>query len=103
MRPGVTLPTLPSLFLWTHYYEPSLVASNAGLRGKFVHTLYRQECGPALDWMGYCGGSERFSYWLGRDDILAALVHFGLTDVPIGFEQPDHPNGPSFALVALRT
>jgi hypothetical protein len=35
-------------------------------------------------------------------DILACLRHLGWTDIRVNFEVPDHPNGPCFAVVAMR-
>jgi hypothetical protein len=105
--------TSDRLFLWTHYYDRNLISSNSGLShkfskgtsaeyGGFQHVLYRQSYKQALKWGGFCGGSHEFSHWMSREDILACLKHFGLSHIQIGFEQPNHPNGPSFALVAIR-
>jgi hypothetical protein len=102
------------LFIWTHYYDQAIISKNPKLAHKFSsgmpneyagfqHTLYRQEYKAALNWIGFCGGSEEFSHWLSRDDILACLRHFGLNDIQTNFEQPDHPNGPGFALTAVRS
>lgn len=101
------------LFIWTHYYDQAIISKNPNLAHKFLngtskeyagfkHILYRQEYKTALNWTGFCGGSETFSYWLSRDAILACLKHFGMKDIQINFEAPDHPNGPSFALTATR-
>lgn len=102
------------LFIWTHYYDHAIISSNPKLVSKlsngvvanyagFRHTLYLQQYKTALDWTGFCGGSELSSNWMSRDDILACLEHFGLNDIRVNFEQLDHPNGPSFALVAIRS
>jgi len=102
------------LYIWTHYYDRTLISSNPALAYKFTnslsaefagfrHTLYRQEYRAALDQMKFCGGSASYSHWLTRDDILAGLTHFGFRDIRINFEAPDHPNGPSFALTAVRS
>ena len=101
------------IFIWTHYYDRRIISANANLRHKFVdsspanyagfqHTLYRQEYKKALEWSGFCGGNANNSHWMSRDDILACLKHFGLKNIEISFEAPDHPNGPSFALMAVR-
>lgn len=102
------------LFLWTHYYDHAIISNNPNLAHKFSsgvladyagfrHKIYRQEYKAALDWQGFCGGGEVFSYWLSRDDILASLKYFGLKDIQTNFEHVDHPNGPSFALTAVRS
>lgn len=101
------------IFIWTHYYDKGIISSNPNLAHKFSrntpaeysgfrHTLYHQEYKEALKWAGFCGGSESHSNWLSRDGILACLRHFGLSNIQINFEQPDHPNGPSFGLIAVR-
>ncbi len=101
------------IFLWTHYYDPEILARSPGLAARFPssteaeyagfrHTLHRQEYATALNSMSFCGGNNRFSCWMRRDEILACLKHFGLQNIQINFDTPDHPNGPSFALVATR-
>ncbi len=101
------------IFIWTHYYDQGIISANPNLRHKFVdsypasyagfqHTLYRQEYKKALEWSGFCGGNTDNSHWMSRDDILACLKHFGFKDIQISFDAPDHPNGPSFALTAVR-
>ncbi len=91
--------------LWTHYYDPNIVRcarSQEAEYGGFVHTLYSRVYGDALNWFGFCGGCNPYSYWLSRDDIIGAFKHFGLTEITIGREEPHHRNGPAFTLVASR-
>lgn len=100
------------LYLWTHYWDPR-IHSDPNLRHKFPschasevqgfrHTLYRQEYQTSLDHLGFCGGSDVFSYWLNRDDLLKGLCYFGFCDLRIGCEQPDHPHGPCLGVVATK-
>ena len=100
------------LYLWTHYWDPMLL-SNPGLRHKFPshapaetlgfkHTLYRQEYQASLDHRGFCGGSDSFSHWLNRAELLSSLSYFGFTDVRIGHEQREHPNGPCLGIIASK-
>lgn len=102
------------LFIWTHYYDQEIISKNLNLAHKFSsgilneyagfkHTLYRQDYKAALNWAGFCGGNETFSYWLDRDDILRCLRYFGMNDIQTNFEDPAHINGPSFALTAVRS
>lgn len=102
------------LFLWTHYYDADLVAKNrawaarfsgygTATYGGFSCTVYRHNYHAALSWRGFRGGSAHYSLWLGRDDILACLRHFGFDKIEIGFDAPDHPHGPSFAVAAVRS
>jgi hypothetical protein len=101
------------LFLWTHYYDRDIINNDARLTSKFStsvsaelggfrHTLYRQNYQVALDWAGFCGGSEEYSHWLSRGDVLTCLEHFGFSQLEIGFDEPHHPNGPAFAVAARR-
>ena len=101
------------VFIWTHYYDRAVLAQAPHLTQKFTgsttaerdgfrHTLHRFQYAEALNSQGFCGGSSEYSHWLSRTDILACLKHFGLSDIQINFDDPAHPNGPSFALVAIR-
>lgn len=103
------------IFLWTHYYDPEIVAQSPELAARFPsegvtvnyrgfeHTVYRQEYLTTLNWQGYCGGVSPYSLWLSRHDILACLEHFGFDDLRIGFEDPQNFAGSSFAVAATRT
>jgi hypothetical protein len=101
------------VFLWTHYYDEPVIGSTLALSAKFSgssqaehqgfeHALFHYEYQAALDWSGFCGGSAPSSRWMTRADILRCLDHFGFCDIRTGHEQPDHPNGPSFAVVARK-
>ncbi len=101
------------LFLWTHYYDADACAhgSDAANHLKesqtcswkgFRHTLVRYEYLDALKSDTFCGGPAPLSHWLPRTDLLAALEYFGFRDIRILSEEPNHPHGPSFSLVASR-
>lgn len=101
------------VFLWTHYYDRELLAERPSHLARFTrslsdehegfrHTLHRQEYRAAPFVAGFCGGSAPFSHWMTREDILAGLRHFGMTDIRVGCEAPRGQNGPSFAVVAQR-
>lgn len=105
--------TCNQIMLWTHYYDAEALAQKPHIYQRFAegksatvegfqHQLYRQEYGAALGWSGFCGGSSQFSHWMPRADILACCQHFGFQQIQINFDQPDHPNGPCFALVASK-
>jgi SAM-dependent methyltransferase len=99
-----------SLFLWTVFYDPAFVAKNPVPGAKFsdavqtehagfAHTVHRFNYGPSLDWKGFCGGGDVYSYWMEKDQILGALAQFGFTD----FRTEEHPNiHGSALLVAAR-
>ncbi len=101
------------LYLWTHYYDAARIGARRDLAfrfapgepaeaGGFRHTLYRRSYGAGWFSRRSFGGSARTSCWLTRADILGALAHFGWTGIEVNFEQPDHPHGPCFALIARR-
>lgn len=101
------------IFLWTHYYEEARVAREPNLAQRFTgaittfsdsfrHTLHRFDYADVLATPAYCGGGAGFCYWLERSDLLRALEHFGFAHVEVGFENVDHPHGPSLALIATR-
>ncbi len=103
----------PSVYLWTHYFDegrlkenpliwPKFGARESARRAEFEYTLHRYEYGAALDWQGFSGGTDLYSHWLTRDDILGCLASVGMGHVQIAFDDPEHPNGPAFALVARR-
>jgi hypothetical protein len=101
------------LYLWTAYYDEAQIAKRPKLAARFrgssqathagfAHALYQYRYQTALFLPGFSGGSAPHSHWLTRDTILAACRHFGFTGIETAFEEPDHVNGPAFALVATR-
>ncbi len=102
-----------TLFLWTHYYDDGVIGASETLRAKFTAqrtdlvggvpvTLHRYEYGAVRGSEAFCGGSAEFSHWLERETILATLERLGFSRLQIGFDAPEHPNGPSLAIVAQR-
>lgn len=103
------------LFLWTHYYDKALIEANGAIGpdrfhppesrtvAGFKHEVNRFNYGAWATKKGFCGGMASTSCWLSRDAILDALKYFGFKNIQIAHDQKDHPNGPSFALVALRS
>jgi hypothetical protein len=63
----------------------------------------RRDYGEALRWEGFCGGGASSALWLTRESLFQALSDIGFVTEAIGFDAPDHPNGPALALVAQRT
>lgn len=95
-----------ALFLWTVFYDPEFVAKNPVPGAKFSealeqehagfkHTVHRFNYGPSLDWKGFCGGGDVYSYWMEKPAILGALEQFGFRD----FRTEQHPNVHGSALV----
>jgi hypothetical protein len=105
--------TTDRIFLWNHYHDSEVVQRDPNLARRFPsssraehdgfpHTLYRYEYQEALQFKSFCGGSAPFAHWLSRADILTYLEQLGFKDVRIGFDEPNHPHGPCFALAVQR-
>jgi hypothetical protein len=103
----------PRLYLWTHYFDearvrarPKLAARFDGIVGAveqgFPHTLHVHRYQAAPFRPSFSGGSHAVTHWLSREDVLGLLRHLGFGDLQIGCEEPDHPNGPAFGVVARR-
>ncbi len=101
------------LFIWTHYYDNSLISDRKELRHKFspislleydgvLYEYSTQSYKESLNWLGFCGGPKPVSKWLTRDSIIKALKHYGFKDIKIGFDHQGHPNGPAFAICAQK-
>jgi hypothetical protein len=101
------------LFLWTHYYDRSIISRNRKLAARFTpghqsvyagfqHQLFRYDYGGSFRLGRFCGGSRPYAHWMSREEIVACLKHFGFGEIRTSFEEQDHPNGPAFALIALR-
>lgn len=102
-----------AVYLWTHYYDEALLARSQELSARIVagetaefdgyrHTVHRFQYGGALELKHFCGGNRAEARWMTRDGILGALAHFGFSTVHPYYDQPDHPNGPAFSIVARR-
>jgi SAM-dependent methyltransferase len=96
-----------SVFIWTHYYDPDLLTPKLRVRFRaaeereyegFRHALYEYEYENALDWRGFCGGSETSSRWMTLKDIVRCCEHFGLSVTELN--RSVHPHGPVVVLAA---
>lgn len=102
------------IFLWTHYYDGQIIQANPKLapdfsppetrtHGGFEHQLYRHQYAAALERQDFCGAGSQYTNWLTRDQLLAAMQHFGFDSIQIAHEQPDHIHGPALSLLATRS
>ncbi len=100
-----------SLFIWTHYFDESLIANSRLSLARFGAPEERNFDGfhyeqrelsydRPRDASDFIGGPEPGSNWLSKADIVAALRHFGFSEIRVGFEEPEHFNGPSLAIAA---
>ena len=94
-----------ALFVWTHYYDKTLIESNEIAREKFSgawtanhagfeHTLHAYGYGDALDWKGFCGGGSESCNWMEKGEMLRAFERFGFRLVEERSEA-DHVHGPA--------
>lgn len=101
------------VFIWTQYYVHERLAaighmkhrfrqSHAAEHAGFRYTAHRYEYGDFLDTTRFAGGSDEYSHWLGRDDLLGALRHAGFTEIEVGEDDVEHTNGPCISLVARK-
>ena len=97
--------------IWTHYFDESLVAGNPKLIHRFEegietsshgfsHKLYKYDYAEERELEYFNGGNAPHSCWMSRDAILACLETFGFSSIQIGVDEPDHPNGPAFCVLA---
>lgn len=100
-----------SLFLWTHYFDEQVISTNTRQRHRFAGpreitwkgfraVAYHREYGAVTKTPRHLGGSATYSLWLKRDDIVAALKYYGMSDIIIHEDQPKHVNGPAITLFA---
>ena len=104
------------IFVWSHYYDKEIIQEHYkqyrfSEDGKvtfegFSCPAYLQGYGneSRLENPNFIGGSESYSHWIRRDDMLACLKHFGFTDIRIHpqHDTPHHPNGPCLAIMAFK-
>jgi hypothetical protein len=100
------------VFLWSHYYQEGLDCERIKSREftrvpgvclqGFQCDLFRLQYGSYLRDGRYRGVVDSYAHWMKRDDVLAALRHFGLTEIDIPFEDTLHPFGAHFTVLARR-
>lgn len=101
------------LFIWTHFYDQDRIAALGPGTQQFstpfeikrdghVYKVSKRAYQTALSWAGFCGGSSEYALWLDRVSLLSALRDAGFSDIKIGSEDLDHPNGPAITLLATR-
>ena len=101
-----------NLFLWTHFHDREridrdpdvarfFVSSRESEHAGFSHELHRFQY-VDKKWGGFCGGTAVHSHWMTKAGILEALGHFGLDRIETAHEDPNHPHGPCFSLLARR-
>jgi hypothetical protein len=104
-----------ALFLWTHYMSEEAMPPKDPRRGAFRNSierrtfhgvevrLYPRSYHRAEENASFCGGLYDDHRWLHREDLIAVLGALGFGSIEIAHDQVDHPNGPSFSLLARRS
>ncbi|HEX2028329.1 MAG TPA: class I SAM-dependent methyltransferase [Nitriliruptorales bacterium] len=101
------------VFLWTHLYDPVVMARRPDVAARFSGTTrleqagttctgYRYEYREGRGLPSFCGGPLPHSHWITRDALLEALRAFGYTHVEVAFDEPDREHGPALAVLAWR-
>ena len=107
-----------NLYLWTHYFEPDATRWAPAVRqrlpekwsavdvtltsGALTARARQQYYLESREWDGFTGGAGPSSFWLHRDDLVDALGTLGYAEIEIAHEQPQHPNGPAFSILARK-
>ena len=90
-------------FVWTHYFDPARGPARTAHRGErqgFEAIYWRNDYGEKGN--QFWGGVDGLANWMEKDAILEAFRRFGLDQVTVLEDTPDHPNGPAFTFVAQR-
>lgn len=106
--------TSDKVFIWTHYYDPSLVGNYPALNGKFSgsrimendgfsYTAHQFEYLQSLEWSGFCGGSSPHSLWIEKRTMLDLFAKYNFNKVDIFFDDQSHPFGPNICFLAEKS
>jgi len=96
------------IVIWTHVYDDDV---GGDLEARFdapvtkghdgvSYRLHPYRYEAALDWSGFCGGTQPTAAWIERDDLLAMIDRLGF-EVVLRRDQ-DHPHGPTITLALAR-
>ena len=94
------------LLIWTHYFDDINSTRNKitsfssakpyTYKGE-VYTYHKQNYGTGFHNSTYCGGTENYSHWMSRTDIVKALTNFGYSKIHTIYDG-DSINGPCILL-----
>lgn len=102
-----------SILLWTHYYDGDIISASPLISHKFAMEPtfmeargrkweMRKQCYlEALEWGGFSGGAEQYSYWLTRSTLIGYLEDLGFS-LSVTGESSTHPHGPALTIFASR-
>lgn len=100
--------------IWTHYFEPEVVAADPSQTRMFVpeletvawhgheFELHRRNYLESLQWGGFCGGPESSALWMEREDLMTVLTELSYPRIDVLHDDLGHPNGACIMLFAER-
>lgn len=101
------------IFVWSHFFDDAAMPITDMRRSHFTReTIEREYKGAHLTYHvrsygsmshsgAFCGGIHGNSVWLELPQVSALLEQNGY-HLTLGFEQPDHANGPAACFIAVR-
>jgi hypothetical protein len=102
-----------TVFIHTHYFDEAIIRNNQELScvfdsrrderrewNGFSAVLHHKSYVESHSGATFAGGSERFSFWLTKEDLFAFLRHLGFPKITIEVDTPDHANGPGMCFLA---
>ena len=104
-----------AFYLWTHYVSDDAMPVGDPRRGALIGPveiaeshgvkvrLHKRSYYGAWKNKSFCGGMHDLHRWIEKSDIVALINSLGFDDIRIAHDHPDHQNGPSFSICAIRT
>jgi hypothetical protein len=101
------------IFVWSHFFNDAAMPITDARRSLFTReTIEREHSGAHLTYHvrsyggmshsgAFCGGIHESSVWLELPQVTELLEQNGYR-LTLGFEHPDHANGPAACFVAVR-
>lgn len=101
-----------AVFIWTHYFDDEAMPRTDVRRAPFSESYetrnidgfevnyYERHYQDANKNAVFCGGLKDKHYWMRKSDIIELLRAFGLGNISIEHDNPNHPGGPSFSIFA---
>jgi hypothetical protein len=103
-----------AFYVWTHYASDEAMPPRDPRRSAFLGPreieerhgvsvrFYKRSYHGAWRSKSFCGGMHDLHRWIEKEDIIALISKLGFADIRIAHDEPAHPNGPSFSIVARR-
>ena len=85
-------------FVWTHYYD----AQNPNVQDRLARKVKVDGFKARYFENQPTANAAQVNAWMEKDAMLDCFRHFGLDDISIVENSPDHPNGPAMSFTASR-